>query len=108
MPEPALSDAHLRAAGLRLDQALHVPMAAAVPALVQAGVGAGLIPRSDVLDGVDELVTLSTAGLIAPRRVVLCWHAARRRTAVLEEFTAAAVRAIAGEPGAALAGSLAA
>jgi DNA-binding transcriptional LysR family regulator len=89
----ALSKAHLRAAGLPLGQAIQVPGAAVVLPLVAAGVGVGLVPESDAANTGDELVALSTAGLIAPRRVVLCWHAARCRTAVLESFTEVALRA---------------
>jgi DNA-binding transcriptional LysR family regulator len=82
VPSSALSDAHLRAAGLRLDRAVGVPLAGAVAPLVAAGVGVGLVPRSDAED-VAGLVALSTAGLVAPRRIVLCWHAARRWTTPL-------------------------
>lgn len=86
VPEAAVSDADLRAAGLRLDLAVHVPLAATIPPLVASGVGVGLVPQSGVEHAGDGLVALSTAGLIAPRRVVLCWHAARRRPAPLKAF----------------------
>jgi DNA-binding transcriptional LysR family regulator len=82
VPSSALSDAHIRAAGLRLERAVEVPLAGAVAPLVAAGVGVGLVPRSDA-EQVAGLVALSTAGLIAPRRIVLCWHAARRWTTPL-------------------------
>lgn len=88
----ALTDAQLRAAGVRLERVIQVPLAAGVPPLVAAGIGVGLVPRSDAGASGHGLVTLSTAGLIAPRHVVLCWHEARR-TAVIEAFCAVALDA---------------
>jgi len=87
----AMGDPALRAAGLPLDRALQVPVATAVPALVAAGLGVGLVPRSAAGD---SLAVLSTAGLFPGRRVVLCRHRARRRTALLEAFSAAALGAV--------------
>jgi DNA-binding transcriptional LysR family regulator len=94
VPVSVLADAQLRAAGLRLDRAVHVPLAATVPALVANGLGVGLLPLSQADAGHGELIMLSTAGLVAPRRVLLCWHAARRRTALLESFCAVAAGAL--------------
>lgn len=98
MPQSMVTDAHIRAAGLRLDRTLQAPVAAAVPTLVRNGFGVGLLPRSQTLDMSADVTVLSVPGLIAPRRILLCWHAARRRTALLESFTSVAVRAFADEP----------
>jgi LysR family hydrogen peroxide-inducible transcriptional activator len=91
--ESMVADAHIRAAGLRLDRALRAPVAAAVPTLVSSGLGVGVLPRSEAPDVRDDVAVLSVPGLIAPRRILLCWHAARRRTAILESFTTLAVSA---------------
>ena len=93
MPDSVLSHGPLHAPGLLLDRALRVPLAAVVPPLVADGHGVGLVPRSAVEHVAGELVCVPTAGLIAPRRLMLGWHAARRRTALLEAFCDAAVRA---------------
>jgi DNA-binding transcriptional LysR family regulator len=68
---------------------LRVPWSAAVPALVVAGTGVGLTPRSEAGGGGSGVVAVPVApGLAAPRRVAVCWDAARRRTAVIERFAA--------------------
>ena len=88
-----LAHGHLHAPGLLLDRALPVPIAAAVPPLVAQGRGIGLVPRSALADRVGDLVIVPTAGLLAPQRLTLGWHAARRRLARLEAFCDVAVRA---------------
>jgi DNA-binding transcriptional LysR family regulator len=93
VPASAGSHATLRAAGLRVEHALQVPLAAAIPPLVADGAGVGLVPRSDAAEAGARLVALSTTGLIAPRRIALCWHAARRRSALLQSFSAAVLDA---------------
>ncbi len=93
IPASAFSDAQLATVGLRLERAVRVPMAAAVPPLVAGGLGVGLVPRSVAMDAESDLIALSTAGLVAPRHVVLCWHPRRKRTALLESFSSAALGA---------------
>jgi DNA-binding transcriptional LysR family regulator len=93
IPASAFSHAQLGTAGLRLERAVRVPMAAAVSPLVAGGLGVGLVPRSAAVDAESDVISLSTAGLIAPRHVVLCWHPRRKRTALLESFSRAALSA---------------
>jgi molybdate transport repressor ModE-like protein len=93
VPEVVLSRGPLHAPGLLLERALQVPLAAVVPTLVAQGHGLGLVPRSTVDHTAAGLATVPTAGLIAPQRVMLGWHTARRRTAQVEAFCDAAVRA---------------
>jgi DNA-binding transcriptional LysR family regulator len=93
VPGSVGSCAPLHAPGLLLERALRVPLAAVVPALVAQGHGIGLVPRSTVEQLAPDLVAVPTAGLIAPQRLMLGWHAARRRSAQLEAFCDAAVRA---------------
>jgi molybdate transport repressor ModE-like protein len=97
VPRSVISHGPLHAPGLLLERALHVPLAAVVPALVAQGHGIGLVPRSTVDQLAPDIVTVPTAGLIAPQRLMLGWHAARRRTAQLEAFCDAAVRAFLNE-----------
>lgn len=91
-PASVLAHGPLHAPGLLLERALQVPLASIVPALVAQGHGIGLVPASTVGAIGPDVVTVPTAGLIAPQRVMLGWHAARRRTAQLEAFCDAAVR----------------
>lgn len=107
VPRAARSDAALRAAGLRLDRAVEVPLAATIPPLVAGRVGIGLVPRSAVEYAAAGLVALPTAGLVAPRRVLLGWHAARRRSAPLEAFCDIATSALSAGMSAAPAADLA-
>jgi DNA-binding transcriptional LysR family regulator len=95
VPQTVLAAADVHAAGLRLDRAVAVPLAATIPPLVAGRVGTGLVPRSEVEHAAAGLVALPTAGLIAPRRVLLAWHAARRRPAPLEAFCDVATTAFA-------------
>jgi DNA-binding transcriptional LysR family regulator len=90
-----LADAHVRAAGLRLDDAVAVPFAAAVQPLVKRGIGAGLVPRSAAPEPDEEVDQLPVSDVIPARSVVIAWHAARKRTTVLESFSAAAANALA-------------
>jgi molybdate transport repressor ModE-like protein len=93
VPASVLSHAPLHAPGLPLEHALQVPLAAVVPALVAQGHGIGLVPRSAVDRIASDVVAIPTTGLIAPQRLMLGWHAARRRTAQIEAFCDAAVGA---------------
>jgi molybdate transport repressor ModE-like protein len=93
VPESVVSHGPLHAPGLLLERALRVPLAAVVPPLVAQGHGLGLVPRSAVDHAAAALACVPTAGLIAPQRLMLGWHAARRRTARLQAFCDAAVRA---------------
>jgi molybdate transport repressor ModE-like protein len=93
VPRSVLAHGPLHAPGLLLERALRVPLAAVVPALVAQGHGVGLVPRSAVDHTAAGLTAVPTAGLIAPQRLMLGWHAARRRTARLQTFCDAAVRA---------------
>ena len=69
---------------------------AAVAPLVAEGHGIGLVPRSAVDPSKLELISVPTAGLIAPRRVKLGWHVGRR-TPRIEAFCDAAARAFLNE-----------
>ena len=94
MPDSVLSHGPLHAPGLLLDRALRVPLAAVVPPLVADGHGVGLVPGPRSSTSPASSCASRPAGLIAPRRLMLGWHAARRRTALLEDaFCDAAVRA---------------
>jgi molybdate transport repressor ModE-like protein len=93
LPASVPSHGLLHAPGLPLERALRVPLAATVPPLVAEGHGIGLVPRSAVETSVAGLASVPTAGLIAPQRVMLGWHGARRRTTRLKTFCDAAVRA---------------
>jgi molybdate transport repressor ModE-like protein len=93
VPRSVVAHGPLHTPGLLLERALHVPLAAIIPALVAQGHGVGLVPRSGIGQIAPDLVTVPTAGLIAPQRVLLGWHAARHRTARLTALCDAAVRA---------------
>lgn len=84
----ARGDACLAAGGLDLEPAAHAPIGSAIPPLVAAGAGIGLLPASEAIDAPAEVVALSTAALMPPRRVVLSWHAPRGRSAAVEAFCA--------------------
>lgn len=93
VPRSVAAHGPLHAPGLEVERAIQVPLAAIVPALVAKGHGVGLVPRSTVHQLTPGLVAIPTAGLIAPQRLMLGWHAARRRTTRLEAFCDAAMRA---------------
>jgi molybdate transport repressor ModE-like protein len=93
VPTSVLAHGPLHAPGLLLERALRVPFAATVPVLVAEGHGIGLLPRSAVDDTLGRVATVPTVGLIAPQRVMLGWHAARRRTTRVKAFCDVAVRA---------------
>jgi LysR family carnitine catabolism transcriptional activator len=93
VPASVRSHGFPHAPGLRLESALQVPLAAVVPGLVAQGHGIGLVPRSNADQIPPDLVTVPTAGLIAPQRLMLGWHAGRRRTAQVETFCDVAIRA---------------
>ena len=93
VPTSVVAHGPLHAPGLLLERALHVPFAGTVPVLVAEGHGVGLLPRSAVEDTLGRVATVPTAGLIAPQRVMLGWHAARRRTTRVKAFCDVAVRA---------------
>jgi molybdate transport repressor ModE-like protein len=93
VPTSLLVQGPLHAPGLLLERALEVPFAATVPVLVAQGHGIGLVPSSAVAHTLGRVATVPTAGLIAPQRVMLGWHAARRRTTRVKAFCDAAVRA---------------
>jgi DNA-binding transcriptional LysR family regulator len=82
----------LHAPGLGLDRAVRVPLGAAVAGLVARGHGIGLLPAS-LLAASPGLVEVPTAGLIAPRRLMLAWHAARRPSPAIQAICDITTRA---------------
>lgn len=94
VPASAMPEARALAGGLDLEPAAHAPLAATVPRLVAEGIGVGLLPASEVTLVRSDLVVLSTTGLVAPRRVALCWATAPGRPAAVEAFRAALLRAL--------------
>jgi DNA-binding transcriptional LysR family regulator len=89
----AALDARMRAAGLSLSTVTPAPLPAGVQAMVAAGLGATLVPRTAVAATNARVAVVGLGDLVPPRRVGVSWHPDRRlvsgREAIVDALLAA-------------------